>query len=123
MSDATTPYATVSDLAARWRELSPFEQVIAGTLLQDASDLLDAYIGDRTLSDKQSALLPQLCCKAVRRAMEAHGDAYGFDSEVGNLDTEYNPAGDLYFLDAELRQIGYGSGRIGTAPLKAATNG
>ena len=117
-------YATVDDLAARWRELSPFERVIAATLLQDATDLLNVRIGDKTLTEAQHAILKPLCCKAVRRAMEAHGDAYGFDSEVGNLDTEYNPAGDLYFLDVELSALGLGAaGRIGTAPLKAATNG
>ena len=114
----STPYATVSDLSARWRELSPHEQVIATTLLQDASNLLDVHIGTKVLSDAQTALLPALCCKAVRRAMEAHGDAYGFQSEVGNLDTEYNPAGDLYFLNAELSTIGVGAGRIGTAELR-----
>ena len=51
-----TAYATAADLAARWRTLSPDEEPIATTLLEDAAAIIDSVVDASTAGWSDSAL-------------------------------------------------------------------
>jgi len=114
-----TAYATASDLAARWRPLSDSEQLIAGTLLDDAASIIDAALLDAPDASSAPAVFKIVSCNMVRRAMEAHGDALGFGPEEMTQPaawTEMTPAGSLRLYASELsmleRAIDSGAGII-----------
>lgn len=101
-------YATASDLAARWRPLSPSEAEIATTLLQDAADIIQAAVLDAPAASSAPAVFRIVSCNMVRRAMESHGDALGFAPEEMTQPavwTELTPAGSLRLYPSELSML------------------
>ena len=107
-----TAFATAADLAARWRPLAPSETTTATTLLDDASDIIRARVIVSDGDAAQAKLLKIVCCNMVRRAMEAHSDAFGFDG-TGGAETwlPENPAGGLRLYDSEAALLsGFGNG-------------
>lgn len=113
-------YATVANLAARWRPLTPAEEDTAGILLDDASVQLRREIptlaarieaGDTDLA----AATVRVECAMVKRAMSVTDDAIGVTSAqetTGPFSRSYqysNPMGDLYVTKQELRLLGGGT--------------
>jgi hypothetical protein len=110
-------FATVHDLMARWRTLSPDEVTRAETLLGDASSLIRVEVPDidTRLADAENPLDPnlprQVCCAMVRRSMVS-GDMNGVTSQsetVGSFTQQIawaNPTGDLYLTRKERAILG-----------------
>ena len=74
-------YAEVSDIEARWRELSTSEQERAAVLIEDASAMLDSLVIVDDTDEQQEALLKTVCCSMVIRAMSAsESDTFGANS-------------------------------------------
>lgn len=112
-------FAEVSDIEARWRDLSTDEEERAGVLLDDASAMLTALVDIDQESEQQAALLKTVCCSMVIRAMSAtESDAYGVDSmsiTAGPYSQNWsynNPTGDMYLTKLEKRLLGITSGYI-----------
>ena len=80
-----TAYATVNDLARRWRALSSAEQTIATQLLQDAKTIIDAFADTSGIPQD---VLSIVSCNVVRRAMMANGDSFALGSTNDNMDSE-----------------------------------
>ena len=102
-------YATASDLALRWRPLSDSETDIANTLLGDASAIIGAALLGAPDPSSAPDVFKIVACNMVRRAMEAHGDALGFQPEEmvsPAVWTEITPAGSLRLYDSELVLLG-----------------
>ena len=104
------PFATVDDLAARWRVLTDSEKRQAETLLDDASDLIRAECP--RYADASLLTLKRIACAIAKRSMLAGADAAGISqsSQTAGPFTESltyaNPAGDLYLTNAEKRSLG-----------------
>ena len=111
-------YADVSDLEARWRELSTDEQARAAVLLDDASAMLAAAVMVDESDAQQYTLLKIVCCNMVQRAMSTSDDAFGATQQsitAGPYTQSFsysNPSGNMYITKAEKRMLGIsGTGR------------
>ena len=103
-------YATVADLASRWRPLSTLESDMASVLLDDAADIINQRVD---ASQSAPALLKIVSCNMVRRAMEAHKDALGFESDDATAWNPITPVGGLRLYDTEAALLmGTGSGAL-----------
>lgn len=111
------PFATVSDLAARWHALTESETDKADLLLDDASDKIMSECPDWRML--RPATLRRVCCAMVRRAMTADASvipegATQFSQTTGSFTdsvTLANPNGDLYLTSGERRDLGIGRQR------------
>ncbi|MDU1018173.1 MAG: Gp19/Gp15/Gp42 family protein [Clostridium perfringens] len=110
---ADIPFATVSDLEARWRGLSEAEQGRAAVLLGDASALIRDTIPGWGQVSNQTLLA--ICCAVVRRAMSVDVDlpdgVSSFNETAGPFTQQMsfaNPTGDLYLTRAEKARMGVG---------------
>lgn len=123
-------YATVSDIEARWRELTADEESKAGVLLDDAAAILDT-LGVFDSSDPNvAANLRIVSCNMVIRAMSAaQADTFGMSQ--GSMTagpytqswTFSNPSGDMYLTKMEKRLLGITSGYIGSIRPKVGIIG
>lgn len=123
-------YATVSDIEARWRELTADEESKAGVLLDDAAAILDT-LGVFDSSDPNvAANLRIVSCNMVIRAMSAaQADTFGMSQ--GSMTagpytqswTFANPSGDMYLTKMEKRLLGITSGYIGSIRPKVGIIG
>ena len=115
------PFATVGDLEARWRPLTPAEESTATVLLSDASARVRVECPDidarlEAVPPTLDADIPKMiACAMVKRAMLAPVDqapmsqmqqTAGPFSQSG---TFVNPTGDLYLTKAEKRLLGCGA--------------
>ena len=107
------PFATTSDLEARWRTLTTAEKSQAGALITDASDIIVTTCP--RYADASAATLTRITCAMVKRAMVSGDDAeLGVSSSqqtAGPFNQSFqfaNPLGDLYLTKAEKRQLGCG---------------
>ena len=104
------PFATVDDLAARWRVLSDAETAQATVLLDDASDLIRTTC--RAYAGVSLSTLKRITCAIVKRAMNAGEDVAGVSQHTetaGSYSESYsysNPAGDLYLTKTEKVSLG-----------------
>lgn len=104
-----TPYATASDVAARWRPLTTEEAARAGILAGDASALLRAEFpgidGQIASGAVDPALLTIVVAGMVKRAMLAPPDGISQESEgVGpysHSQSYANPMGNVFITAAE----------------------
>lgn len=106
-------YATTEDLESRWRLLTPDEKVIAETLLEDATVILDTY--NTGASD---AVLSIVSCSMVRRVMSP--DAFGFNQSTqdGGTWDPYTPVSTELMPDwKELKMLRSGS-KVGFAEME-----
>lgn len=114
------PFAKVTDLEARWRQLNPDEKVQALVLLEDASQM----IIDECPRAKDASLktLKRVACSIVKRGMQSP-PVLGADTiQQGGLGYTAsvkftNPAGDLYLSASEKRSLGCGRQRAFTIDL------
>lgn len=108
------PFATASDLEARWRELDAGESARALTLLEDASQLIiDEGFDVETISDRT---LTRVVCAVVKRAMSIPGGDGITSLQQGAGPFQQtrqfsNPTGDLYLTKAERRALSGGGGQ------------
>lgn len=114
-----TPFATATDLAARWRPLSttgpaPTEQDRATTLLGDASVWIRAWlpgIDQRIASgDLDANLVTLVACAMVKRSMigSDHEGQRGSMDVMGPFTSQAtftNPEGNLYLTSVEVDQL------------------
>lgn len=112
-------YALVSDIEARWRDLSTAEEVRASVLIDDASAMLEQLVDVDASDAKQAALLKTVCCNMVIRAMSASEyDAFGasqMSMTAGPYTQQFtyvNPSGDMYLTKMEKRLLGVTSSYI-----------
>lgn len=101
-------YATVDDLAARWRPLTADEEVRATELLEDAAVRVDAAKAPANpITD--SGVRKIISCDMVKRAMisgvgitQQSQNSNGFSQAV----TYANPTGDMYLTKEDKRLLG-----------------
>lgn len=104
-----TPYATASDVAARWRPLSDADIARAGVLAGDASALLRAEfpgLDSQIASGAVDAdVVTIVVANMVKRAMLAPADGISQESEgVGpysHSQSYANPLGNVFLTAAE----------------------
>lgn len=111
---ADTPFATASDVAARWRTLTSEESARASVLAEDASDMIRARwpdVDDRVTAGTLSALsLTRVTANMVKRAMIV-GDSEGLESRseaagpFNYSDKFANPNANLYFTAEDVRLL------------------
>lgn len=106
-------FATAADLAARWRALSPAEEALATTLLDDAAFWLKAWFkpyGDLEALAAEDELLAEglliVSCNMVRRSMisGAYEGAAQVQQTMGPFSAQVsyrNPDGNLFVYDSE----------------------
>lgn len=116
-----TAFALVSDIEARWRDLSTTEETRASVLLDDASAMLSSLVDVDPNDSDQSYLLKVVCCNMVIRAMSAsESDMFGVSQAsmtAGPYSQSFNyanPSGDMYLTRNERRLLGVESGFIGS---------
>ena len=114
-------FADVTDLEARWRDLSEDEEAKAAVLLGDASAMLETLVTVNSDDENQAEMLKIVCCNMVQRSMSStDSDLYGVTqqsmSAVGfSQSMSYsNPTGDMYLTRYEKRLLGINSGYIGS---------
>ena len=108
------PFATVSDLEARWRTLTADEKARAQVLIDDASDKITTTCTGWV--DASEATLRRITCAMVKRAMATPmGDDVGAltsaSETTGPFTQQFafaNPNGDLYLTKAERLDLGDG---------------
>lgn len=83
---APDPFATPADVAARWRPLTPAEEELAVTLVEDASAILRAKYPDVdariTTGDLAADNAVQVVAGMVKRALLAPADGVDSTSET-----------------------------------------
>lgn len=114
-------FALVSDIEARWRDLSTAEEGRASVLIDDASAMLEQLVDVDATDTKQAELLKAVCCNMVIRAMSASDyDAFGasqMSMTAGPYTQQFtyaNPSGDMYLTKMEKRLLGITSSYINT---------
>ena len=123
----TPPFATITDLADRWRPLSATEQTRATTLLLDASQMI---LDEDTRGVLKALTVPtsthkRIACKMVERSMGTPVDSPSvtqFSQTTGPFtqqSTLAGPSGDLYLTKAERRQLGFTRQRAGSVAMWA----
>ncbi|MGX9349172.1 Gp19/Gp15/Gp42 family protein [Microbacterium sp. KNMS] len=123
-------YATVSDLEARWRTLTPEEQARAEVLLEDAAVRLDAACPPSDPPTVQELAARKIVsCEMVKRAMVTGSSGSGglgvtsVQQGAGPYQETVqfsNPTGDLYLTKADRSLLGCGKQRafmIDLAPV------
>jgi len=125
------PFATTTDLEARWRPLSPDEQDRASVLLGDASAILRSEVPDidtRITADPPTLdpdIPTMIVCAMVKRAMIV-GDAEGVSGQMQAAGpytqqrTFSNPTGALFLSKSEKRLLGIGAQVAFTVPMYTA---
>lgn len=114
-------FAEVSDVEARWRDLSADEEDRASVLLDDASAILTKLVDVDATDTEQAYLLKETCANMVIRAMSASvGDSYGATSmsmTAGPYSQSWQysaPTGALYLTKMEKRLLGITTSYIGS---------
>ncbi len=115
-----TPFATVVELEAFWKDLSPAEESRAGVLLVLASNRLRLIATDVgtdldaevLASEAYKTTLQWVIMESVKRAMQSPVDMPAVESYQQTAgpyseNIKYtNPTGDLWFKKAELSGLG-----------------
>lgn len=112
-------FAEVSDIEARYGELSASDEIRADVLIEDASAWLAAMV-DVDISDiEQMRLLKIVCCSMVWRVLGVtEADSYGVSSLTttagvySETRTFSNPNGNWYLTRQEKHMLGIG-GKVG----------
>ncbi len=113
------PFATVSELEARWRTLSTDEKTRATALLEDASYMILARCetaatvddGDTAGRSQRESVLRSIVCAMVQRSMLAGDATPGVKTTqetAGPFSQSFtfaNPTGDLYLTAGELKLL------------------
>ena len=118
-------FAQVSDIEARWRDLSTTEEARAAVLIDDASAILASMVTVDETDEQQAALLKTVCCSMVIRAMSVtDADNFGVSSMTMTAGpytqqrSYSNPSGDMYLTKQEKNWLGINGGFVGSfAPV------
>lgn len=109
------PYATVADLADRWRPLTDAEQVPAETLIGSAERLVNARVpnlGTRIAAGLDPLLVTDVVCEIVRRALTMRATGAEQSTVTTGQVTEAtryaNPQGNLYITADEMARLSPG---------------
>ena len=104
------PFATVTDLQARWPDLPPGSREHATTLLEDASQFMLDLVPSTV--DAKPGTRRRIVCAVVRRAMEAPSEGMSQMSfgtgPFSVSQSPSNPHGDFYLTRNEKHALGYG---------------
>ena len=107
------PFATVSDLEARWPDMPPGSHEHAATLLEDASDFMLDLVP--STADASEGTRRRIVCAVVRRAMEAPSEGMSqLSLGAGPFNVSQspsNPHGDFYLTRNEKHALGHGKQR------------
>jgi hypothetical protein len=111
MSPDPFPFATVSDLEARWPDMPPGSREHAATLLDDASQFMVDLVPSTV--DARETTRRRIVCAVVRRSMEASQNAGMSQMNVNAGPFSFggsptNPHGDFYLTRNEKRALGDG---------------
>lgn len=116
MGSPCAPFASRSDLEARWRPLTPAEATQAATLLDDASWMIREQIPDIDTKISSGVLavetVRRIVCAMVKRSMASLGGLDGVTQQsqtVGPFTVAQqftNPLGDLYLTKKEQSSLG-----------------
>lgn len=111
-------FADVSDIKARWRELSTDEQARAEVLIDDASVMLAQLVDIDESDAAQADVLKIVCCDMVIRSMSAtESDTFGVaqtSMTAGPYTQSFsysNPSGDMYLTKMERKLLGIGGNK------------
>jgi hypothetical protein len=104
------PFATASDVAARWRPLSPAEETVADTLVADASALIRARFpgidGQVASGAVDADILAMVVAGMVKRALIAPEPGVSQESSgtgpYSHSQTFANPLQNVFLTAAEL---------------------
>ena len=127
-------YATVTDLEARWRELTDAESTRAEALLDDATaaiDLTARSVGVTFDQDDETIMtaVKSVCCQMVIRAMLASASTSSVDIPIGASQASWtagpfaqsttfaNPNGDIYLTNSEISKLGLTGAGVYTMPI------
>lgn len=115
-----SPFATREDVEARWRPLTPDEQRVASTLLDDASDMIRVRWPDTdarvTAGSLSAASLRRVVANMVKRAMMV-GPLEGVDTQSQNAGPfgvsikPSNPNANLYLSAEDVKLLDGRRGR------------
>lgn len=113
-------FAEVSDIEARWRDLSADEEQRAAVLIDDASAMLSSLMSADVMEER-TALLKMVTCNMVIRSMsQSDSDLFGVTQTsmtAGPYSQSFsysNPSGDMYLTKQERNMLGIGAGYIGS---------
>lgn len=99
-------FATVADVAARWRPLSASEQLVAAALLGDASAVMRARVpslDDRVDDDTLDVALPRsVCVQMVLRVLRNPDGLVSEQIDDYGIRRSESAAGSLHITDDEL---------------------
>ena len=119
MTAVTLPFATVTDLQARWPDMPPGSHEHAGTLLEDASQFMLDLVPSTV--DARPGTRRRIVCAVVRRAMEASaGGMTQMTMTAGPFNVNQspsNPHGDFYLTRNEKRALGDGQQAAFSLPV------
>lgn len=127
----SVPFATVSDLEARWRTLSTAEKTRATALLEDASYMILARCESAATVDdddtvgrlQRESVLRSIVCAMVQRSMVSGDTTPGVKTTqetAGPFSQSFtfaNPTGDLYLTAGELKLLPCGKQVAFTVPM------
>lgn len=119
------PFATVTELKARWPDMPAGAEEHAEVLLEDASQfILDVVPSADSVSANTRR---RIVCAVVRRSIEAQASPGAgmqqFQSTTGpftNSFTPTNPHGDFYLTKAERKALGEGRQKAYGGPVTSA---
>lgn len=113
-------FAEVSDIEARWRDLSADEEARAAVLIEDASAMLSSLVTVDDSDEEQAALLKMVTCNVVIRSMsQSDSDLFGVSQTsmtAGPYSQSFsysNPSGDMYLTKQEKSLLGIGATKLG----------
>lgn len=106
-------FATVNDVAARWRPLTPAETTVAQALVEDASSLIRARFPGIDAQVANGAIDPGIlvivASNMVKRALVAPLDGVSQESEgtgpYSHSQTFANPMRNVFLTEADLTLI------------------
>ena len=110
-------YASVADVEAGFRHLSPDESDICESLIEEASIIVDAYN-----ADAEDARKKVVVCRMVRRMLSSGSDGVPMGATTGSMSAlgysqswtlSSGSAGELYISKTDKKLLGV-SARIGT---------
>jgi hypothetical protein len=112
-------FATVDDVEARWRPLTPEEAARADALLEDASQILrDEFPLTVEAEVAKAATLKRIVSQMTIRALTGGIDLAGVESITAGTGPFSesrkftNPNADLYVTKAERKQLGLGGRQV-----------
>ena len=131
-------FATIEDLALRWRTFTEDEEPMVSARLMDATAYIQSRLDSEGIAvdpenEVQAHNLKWVTCNVARRSLSPTLDAgqgggngftqaplKGYMQTAGSFTEQFqfeNPLGDMYLLRAEEKALGLGRMRLRTIPV------